>query len=213
MFAGAAVKNHQVVLLMLLTSLGAGCAGSPGSANVERTSARHPSVRITFVPESDAFAGAAREYQQIWDDEGERIVAAMESVSGLSFVQPAYADTAITAIVLEEASSSGYRDSPVRMRASYSAATKRATLIHELGHRLMSGMFRREEEQHFPLFLWLYDTWTDLYGSEFADEQVLIERRRRGPYPDAWDRAQALSPAERAAAWRAILAERTVSRR
>lgn len=207
------MKAHEVALVMLLTSLGLGCARSAGSGSVERTPARHPSVRLTFVPESDAFAGAAREYQQIWEAEGERIVAAMESVSQLSFVQPEYADTAITAIVLEEASSSGYRDRPVRMRASYSAETKRATLIHELGHRLMSGMFRREEEQHFPLFLWLYDTWTDLYGREFADEQVIIERRRRGPYPEAWDRAEAMSREERAAAWRAILAERTVNGR
>jgi hypothetical protein len=80
--------------------------------------------------------------------------------------------------------------------------------VHELGHRLQSGFFRRDEEEHGPLFLWLYDVWVQLYGREFADAQVDIEKRRRGPYPAAWDRALALAPAARAATWRAIVAER-----
>jgi hypothetical protein len=109
---------------------------------------------------------------------------------------------------------SGYRDiTPMRMRASYPPDTKKATLIHELGHRLQSGFFRRDEEEHGPLFLWLYDTWVQLYGREFADAQVEIEKRRRGPYPKAWDDALALSAAERAARWRAIVAERLPTRR
>ena len=72
-----------------------------------------PNVRITFTPQSDTFAAAARAYVNLWADEGPRIVRAMEEVWGFSFVSWVYADTAITAIVLERASSAGYRDSPM----------------------------------------------------------------------------------------------------
>jgi hypothetical protein len=170
-------------------------------------------VRISFVPQSDSFAAAAEEYRQLWAAEGERIVAAMEEVSGLTFVYPAYADTAITAIVFEGVSNSGYRASPMRLRASYPPDTKKATLAHELGHRLQAGLFRRDEEEHGPLCLWLYDVWVKLYGKEFADAQVVVEKRRGGPYPKAWDEALALSPEQRAARWRAMVAERIATRR
>jgi hypothetical protein len=155
------------------------------------------------------FAAAAREYEQLWAAEGDRIVRAMESVSGLTF-----RDTAVRVLVYEGISQSGYRDrSPMRMRASYPPDTKKATLIHELGHRLQEGLFRRDEEEHGPLFLWLYDVWVQLYGREFADAQVAVEKRRRGPYPEAWDDALALSAAERAARWRTLVAERMPTRR
>jgi hypothetical protein len=72
----------------------------------------------------------------------------------------------------------------------------------------MADMYRRDEEEHAPLFLWLYDVWVALYGEEFAKREVDVEKRRRGPYPKAWDEALALSSAERAAKWRAIVAER-----
>jgi hypothetical protein len=167
-----------------------------------------PALRITFVPQADSFAAAAREYEQLWARDGDRIARAMQAAAGLAF-----RDTAVTAIVYEGVSSSGYRETPMRMRASYSADTKKATLIHELGHRLQEGLFRRDEEEHGPLFLWIYDVWVDLYGQDFADAQVAVERRRRGPYPAAWDAALALSRTERAERWRALLAERLPTRR
>ncbi|MEX2282584.1 MAG: hypothetical protein WEE89_08875 [Gemmatimonadota bacterium] len=42
-------------------------------------------------------------------------------------------------------------------------------------------------DEHEVLFLWIYDVWTTLWGKQFADEQVMVERARRGPYPRAWD--------------------------
>src|SRR5688572_6686763 len=168
---------------------------SPTHPPAAGTRAAHRPLSLTFVPESDTFSSAARDYTQLWTAEGDRIVRAMESVSGLTF-----RDTAVTVIVYEGVSMSGFRDNvPMRMRASYSPDTKKATLVHELGHRLQSGLFRREEKEHGPLFLWLYDVWVELYGREFADAQVEIEKRRRGPYPAAWDAALALAPAGRAA--------------
>jgi hypothetical protein len=93
----------------------------------------------------------------------------------------------------------------MRLRASYPADTKKATLVHELGHRLQTGVARRSgTDEHETLFLWLYDVWVDLWGREFADAQVLVERARRGPYPAAWDAALALDSAGRAARWRSL---------
>jgi hypothetical protein len=166
-----------------------------------------------FVPESDSFAGAAKEYTAIWQREGSRIVAAMEQISGFRFDSPPYADTAITAIVFEGVSNSGYRDRPMRLRASYPEPTKRATLVHELGHRLQVGVARRgAEDEHEVLFLWLYDVWVALWGQEFADEQVLVEKARRGPYPRAWDAALALSATERAAKVRKLRDQKASTR-
>jgi hypothetical protein len=174
------------------------CSSNPAPAS---SGAPIRVLRLEFVPQSETFASAVGEYERIWAADAARIVRTMQEVSGLTFT-----DTAVTAIVFEGVSSSGFRDTPMRLRASYSLDTKKATLIHELGHRLQAPLFRREDEEHGPLFLWLYDTWVSLYGKEFADAQVVIEKRRRGPYPRAWDEALALSPKERAERWRAIVA-------
>ncbi len=98
----------------------------------------------------------------------------------------------------------------MRLRSSYPFDTKRATLIHELGHRLQSRFFGREEEDHPVLFLYLFDVWDELYGAEFADAQVAVESRRRGlfDYETAWSTALALTPEERATRLRDELASR-----
>jgi len=162
------------------------------------------SVRVAFRAQSDSFTIARDDYDAIWRAEGHRIVETMERVSGLRFDSPPYADTSIVAIVFEGVSNSGYRDDPMHLRASYPPDTKRATLVHELGHRLQVGVARPGEDEHGVLFLWLYDTWVALWGRKFADEQVLVERARRGPYPKAWDAALALDSAGRAARFRAL---------
>lgn len=174
--------------------------------------AQAPRVHITFVAQADSLASAAQAYEALWAAEGDRIVEAMERVSGLRFVTPEYADTAIIAHVLERASNSGYRDRPMVLRASYPPDTKRATLVHELGHRLQSHLFRRGEEEHEELFLWVYDTWVELWGQSFADAQVAVEKRRGDRYVRTWDAALAVPAAQRAARWRAIREERERSR-
>ena len=186
------LSRPLVVLTVLLTATAC-------SRNSQTASPVAPSlVRVTFTAQSDSFTAAAREYTTIWNREGARIIAAMEQATGIRFDSPPYADTAITAVVFEGVSNSGYRERPMMMRASYPEATKRATLVHELGHRLQIGVAGNEDE-HEVLFLWLYDVWTTLWGKQFADEQVIVERARRGPYPRAWDAALALNANERAA--------------
>ena len=168
--------------IMLVVWLAVGCRSAAQPPLPSSPDAVQTSVRLTFQPQSDTFAAAARAYEELWAAEGARMVAALEAGSGLRFVQPDYADTAITVVVFEGVSSSGYRDAaPMMMRASYSADTKKATLLHELGHRLMGDMFRRDEEPHAALFLWLYDVWIDMYGQAFADEQVAVESAGEDP--------------------------------
>ena len=161
-------------------------------------------LRIAFQADSAEFSEATRQYEAIWAKDGARIAAAMEEVSGLKFE-----DRVVGAMVLEVASSSGYKDKPMKLRASYPLDTKKATLIHELGHRLQSDLFRKGEDDHTFLFLWVYDVWVRMYGREFADAQVAVEKQRGRMYPAAWDYALSLTPEQRAAKWKETMAERS----
>lgn len=165
-------------------------------------------LKIIFEPESPQFSAAAQEYEALWAREGRLITAVMEAASGLKFE-----DREVRAIVRETPSDSGYKEKPMHLRASYPLDTKRATLIHELGHRLESDFFRKGEDDHKYLFLWIYDVWAKLYGPAFADAQVEVERRRGNMYPAAWDFALALNPKQRAAKWKEVLAERRTRNR
>ena len=84
----------------------------------------------------------------------------------------------IKAIVFEGISNSGYKWKPMRMRASYPPDTKRATLVHELAHRLIADLSSWNLEEHPIIFLFVYDVWVKLWGQEFADEQVAVESER-----------------------------------
>jgi hypothetical protein len=169
------------------------------------SSAASPRLVIEFVPESAAFSGAAAEYERIWARDGDRIVAALQEATGLTVES-----SPIKAIVLEAPSSSGYRSIPMRLRASYAEPTKRGTLVHELGHRLLGDLVDKDFEDHPIVFLFLYDVWVHLYGKAFADSQVVVESQRKGiyDYDAAWRAALALPVAERAAKLRAFIVER-----
>ena len=85
----------------------------------------------------------------------------------------------IKAIVFEGISNSGYKWKPMRMRASYPPDTKRATLVHELAHRLIADLSSWDLEEHPIIFLFVYDVWVKLWGQEFAD--AAGRRRERAP--------------------------------
>ena len=152
-------------------------------------------VKIKFTPESDKFGAAVTEYQAIWKAEGDKMIAALERVSGLKFKE-----TEFETIVFEGVSRSGRPGgSPMKMRASYTADTKKATLLHEIGHRHISQLEKRpaDIDEHSVLFLVLYDIWVELYGKTFADEQVEVEKKRRGVYPAAWEYALGMTKKDR----------------
>jgi len=142
---------------------------------------------------------AANEYQRIWDEEGRRIVRAIEKISGLKIKEKV-----INAIVFEGISYSR----PLSLRASYPTDIKKGTLVHELCHRLMSGNFPQRKviikdyeawslKNHKNINLVLYDIWVDLYGKEVADRNVEVESGRKPLYKKAWDWALVLSKEER----------------
>ena len=152
---------------------------------------------VSFLAADPRFAGAADEYRGIWAADGARIVAALEAASGLAFPT-----APIEAIVRAGAPMTSYDGRTIRLRADYSPAYKRATLVHELGHRLALLLPRAAGlDDHRTLYLFLYDAWTDLYGRDFADRMVRIERRIPGryDYDAAWTWALAMTREERRA--------------
>jgi len=153
-------------------------------------------LKINFYPDSDkkGLIEAVEGYKKIWLDEAEKIVESIKKVSGLSFVEKE-----INAVVFEGRSGS----SPLCLRASYSYATKKASLVHELCHRLLDGnglglpRGQNSSLEHKHLDLVLYDIWIDLYGQLFANEQIAIESNKVQLYKEAWDYALAFTKEER----------------
>ena len=157
---------------------------------------------LSFVPVEARHEAAAGLYRQLWDEEGARIVAALEAQSGLAFP-----DAPIEAIVRDGPPMAGPDGRTIRLRASRSADYMRATLVHEMGHRLALGLPRMAElDDHRALYLFLYDAWTSLYSRDFADRMVRFERRIPGPYDydAAWTWALAMTRDERQARLRAL---------
>lgn len=203
------VPSTATILLCVVV---AGCGARRLQSPNPYVSPEPSPVHLTFRAASDSFAAARDDYDALWTKEAARIVRVMEQVSGLRFDSPPYADTLISAVIFEGVSNSGYREKPMQLRASYPPATKKATLVHELGHRLQVGIARPGEGEHQVLFLWLYDAWIALWGKQFADDQVIVERARHGPYPAAWDAALSLDSASRARRWRALRDRPTTGR-
>ena len=145
-------------------------------------------LQIKFYPDSDRenVTQAIQEYQQIWENEGPKFVEVIEKTSGLKFVE-----SFINVIVFEGPS----RSRPLCLRASYDVETKKATLIHELCHRLFIGnkITKRQDindstelVSHKNINLILYDIWVELFGRKVADHQVQVESVRQPFYKDAW---------------------------
>lgn len=143
-------------------------------------------MKITFHPsfDNDDLVKAAKEYSEIWDDNGNEIVEKIERVTGFNFEE-----THINAIIYEGVSHSH----PLCLRASYDEETKKATLVHELLHIICAFKTEFVDDNdslalslHKVIFLVLYDVWVDLYGKAFADRQVEIESSRTDMYKEAW---------------------------
>jgi hypothetical protein len=160
---------------------------------------------LSFVPLDPSFAAGAEEYRRIWESDGARIVAALESAAGVEFPrQP------LEILVRDGPPMTSYDGRTIRLRANCSPRCKLGTFTHELGHRLALELPRTAEiDDHRLLYLFLYDAWTDLYGQEFADRMVSIERRIPGlyDYDAAWTWALAMTREQRRARLRTLLAE------
>lgn len=159
-------------------------------------------IKITFHEDSDlvSVSLATQEYQKIWDEEGAGIVSAWEQATGLKFQE-----TFINAIIFEGRGQSH----PFSLRASLSFDMKKATLVHEVGHRILYKKMRITEasslENHKHLNLCLYDILALLYGKNFA--YTVIENESKHPlYKEAWEWALSFTEEERRKKFLGLLA-------
>lgn len=161
-------------------------------------------VRLEFVASTAALGYAAHAYDAIWSEYGERIVAALERRTCLSFPEHA-----VTAVIADAVSHSGGPEHPMQLRASYAADLKRSTLVHELGHRHLWQLTERldDVDGHRTLYLVLDRIWADIWGESFADERIRGESTWSAEYDyaSAWDWARSLQPEERRRLWNRLL--------
>lgn len=163
-------------------------------------------LKINFYPESDnpAFEKASAEYRKLWEQDGNRIVSAIENISGLKFKEKF-----INALVFDDVSYSV----PLQLTANITLERKRGALVHELCHRLVVGNNIKVKSGknynswifaiHKHINLILYDIWVTLYGENFAKREIkyeisLWDREGVSPYKIAWDWALSMTKEERA---------------
>jgi hypothetical protein len=160
---------------------------------------------VSFIASTAAHGYAVRAYQAIWEEDGEQIVAALETRTCLPFPE-----TNVSAIVADAVSHSGGPEHPMSLRGSYAREVKQSTLVHELGHRHLWQLEERLDEidGHMTLYLVLDQVWKDVWGEEFAEDRVRDESEWRSnyDYAAAWDWVRSLDPMERVRLWGELLA-------
>lgn len=164
-------------------------------------------LKINFLQDSNLrnYSKIVAEYEKLWKKEGEKVVKAIEKISSMKFQE-----TEINAIVYYGSLPS--RSRPLCLMVDNSKERRLSTLIHELGHRIISGNIRRKIikkkislDAHKLLDLILYDVWTDLYGQKFANDAVEMEKKiPRREYREAWEWALSFTKEERAEKFREI---------
>ena len=159
-------------------------------------------VKVVFIASSAADEYDASVYREIWDEYGDRVVDALETVTCLPFPEPS-----VSATVADAVSHSGGPEQPMQLRRSYIRKEKESTLVHELGHRHLWQLVERldEVDGHMTLYLILDRVWADVWGEEFAAERVRGESDWHQRYADAWAWARSVGPEERARLWNQLL--------
>jgi len=166
--------------------------------------AAHSQPSVEFVASTPAHEPAARAYRAIWEQDGARIIAALEARTCMKFPE-----TAIGAIVGDAVSDSGGPEHPMSLRASYDLDVKRATLVHELAHRHLWQLTQRldDVDGHHTLYLILDRVWADVWGPEFAAARVRGESTWNATYDyaSAWIWANKLTVDQRGVLWNRLL--------
>ena len=150
---------------------------------------------LEFKAVDAAYAKDASDYSNIWRESGSLIVSELEGATGASLDEQR-----IEVIVFEGMSRSGGASEPMKLRASYAADVKRATLVHELGHRYLDAAGIEPgcvAEVHDVLSLVLFGVWANLWGEKFALEQAAVESERSERYRQSWAKVLPLSAQER----------------
>jgi hypothetical protein len=174
----------------------AGALNAAGAAQAQ--------TQVDFIPSTAALGYAAKAYQAIWDEYGERIVAALEARTCLPFPE-----REVAAVIADATSHSGGPEHPMGLRSSYPRDVKQSTLVHELGHRHLWQLAERLDgvDGHMTLYLILDLVWADVWGQQFAADRVRGESGWEGDYDyaAAWAWARKLFPDERARLWNRLL--------
>jgi hypothetical protein len=159
---------------------------------------------VDFIASTAAHNHAARDYRSIWQQDGARIVAALEKRTCLRFPE-----AAVGALIGDDVSHSGGPEHPMGLRASYDIDVKRATLVHELGHRHLWQLAQRLDDLdgHKTLYLVLDRVWADVWGEAFAAERIRGESAWHASYDyaAAWSWARSLTLDERGILWNRLL--------
>jgi hypothetical protein len=183
--------NFHIALVVLITWLAAATANA------------QPAVE--FVAATPAHESAAGAYRAIWEQDGARIIAALEAETCMKFPE-----TAVAALVGDDVSDSGGPEHAMSLRASYDVDVKRATLVHELAHRHLWQLAQRldEVDGHRTLDLILARVWADVWGEEFAAARVRGEASWQASYDyaAAWEWANKLTVDQRGILWNRLLA-------
>ncbi len=110
-------------------------------------------------------------YENIWEQDGERIIERFKHYTDLDFQQDK-----IEVIVHEEQSMSGMNNVPMRLNMNNKTIIeKRCAFVHELAHRLLfgNGLYALEENDtdndEIRVLLFQGDVLRDLYGQEAYD--------------------------------------------
>lgn len=161
-------------------------------------------IEFTFVAATVAHESSARAYRAIWEADGERILEAFAAATCLPF-----AERDVAAVIDDAVSHSGGPEHPMSLRASYGQDVKRATLVHELGHRHLWQLAERLEDLdgHETLYLVLDRVWAAVWGEEFAAQRVRDESSWLSSYDygAAWQRVRSLDHDERVLLWNRLL--------
>jgi hypothetical protein len=161
-------------------------------------------VKVEFVALSPADQWDARTYHKIWDEFGERIIDAFETVTCLPFTE-----RHVAAVVADDVSHSGGPQHPMQLRGTYTRAMKQATLVHELGHRHLWQLNERLDgvDGHMTLYLVLDEVWAQVWGERFAMQRIAAESDWEASYDyeRAWRWSRSLPRAERVRLWNQLL--------
>src|SRR5262245_11942351 len=159
---------------------------------------------VEFLAATAAHESAARAYREIWEQDGVRIVAALEARTCMRF-----SEAAVSALVGDAVSDSGGPEHSMSLRASYDLDVKRATLVHELAHRHLWQLTQRldDVDGHRTLYLILDRVWADVWGQEFSAARVRGEASWHATYDyaAAWDWASKLTVDQRGVLWNRLL--------
>jgi len=186
----ATMRTSHVVLISIAASLTAAAA--------------YAQPTVEFIASTQAHESAARAYRAIWEQDGARIIAALEARTCMRFPE-----TTVAAVVGDEVSDSGGPEHPMSLRASYDLDVKRATLVHELAHRHLWQLTQRlsDLDGHQTLYLILDRVWADVWGQDFAAARIHGESTWTATYDyaSAWEWASKLTVDQRGVLWNRLL--------